>query len=331
MSSLAIRRALVAAFAAAVGVGIGHGMTLGHSHWSVITGLTLIAPAADGTWMRACLRVAGTSACAIWVIALFGVADPQPQWIIFVSLAAMVLGFAIVPYTRAQYAVTLFLPLSAMFAMSALDAPETAPTLVGDRIFFIALGAVLVTLGCVVLRCERGAAGPPPAMTLTESLDRALRIGLACVLCSVLAAVVRRPELASMMWVTTLVLGLVTGHGARRDKASLRLGGALAGGITTVLVYVFLMDSMTSIYSLMVVVFVVTWLCGLLVSMPSVSYLGVQAGMVFAWSLGDAPRPSDDLIQPLTRVFQVIAATVILMAVYRIRLPSRVFANTKAA
>lgn len=326
-----MRRAFVAAFAAAVGMGIGHAMSFPHSHWSVITALTLIAPAADGTWRRALFRVLGTGASAIGVIALFGLGDPAPQRLIPVGLGILVLGSLLVPYTRAQYAVVLFLLLGAAFVIIGLDTPALAPSVVGYRVFFILLGAILVSLGCTVLDCSRGPSVSPPPPPLLQSVDHAMRVGIAGALCLLLAAAVDRQEIAAMMFITTIVLSMVTDPRGARGKGALRFGGALAGGIATVGIYVFLMESMTSIYSLMTVVFVVVWFCGLLVSSPSVSYLGVQAGMVFAWSLGDSAAPEPDLITPLTRMFQVMAATLILMAVYRVRVPRRMLPRAATA
>lgn len=304
-----------------MGVAIGHAMVFPYTHWAVWTALTLVAPAADGTLSRTVWRVLGTLGAALGVVAVYGVADPRPEWIVAVSLVAIFAGHLWIPYTRAAYAVLLFLPIGAGFAIMALDAPEHAPSIVGYRVFFIGLGSLLAMVFCALLRCARSphpASAPPP---LAEAAIHALRVTLASAVCMGLAAAAWRPDLAPMMVITTSVLGVLTTAEGAYGKAVLRMGGALAGGVVSVGYYVLLLDISTSIWSLVVVVFVVTWLSALLMGVPSLAYMGVQAGYVFAWSMGDTRAPTGDVWVPLERAFQVFAATVVLMLCYRLHVP----------
>ena len=323
MIRLGVRRAFVSASAAAIGLGVGHAMTFPHSHWSVITALTLMSATADGTVRRTLWRVLGTIGCALGVVAAYGAADPQPEWIIGVSLVALLVGYTAMHYTRARYAALLFLPLGAGFGLEALTDPTGAPALVAYRAFFISLGAVLVWILSALFRCQVAPASAPPPPPLSEAVLHALRLTLASVLAMFLAVVIERAELAPLMVITVLVLGTVTTAPASRGVAVLRFGGALGGGLIAVAFYILLLDQTTGIWSLMLVVFVVTWFCALLMGIPSLSYLGVQIGFVFAWSIGDGPAPTGDIWIPLERMVQVGGATLTLMGVYRLTIPSR--------
>ena len=210
------RGAFVAAGAATVGIGIGHAMMFPHSHWAVVTALTLLAPTADGTAQRTLWRVLGTLGSAVFVVAIYGVADPQPEWIILMSLIALVVGYTWMNFVKAKYAALLFLPLGAGFALEALNDPAGATALVGYRVFFIALGSVLVMVFSALLRCQWAPMPTPDPPTLIEALTHALRLTLASALALVFAAAAERADLAPLMvivvfvvtWFCALVLGV---------------------------------------------------------------------------------------------------------------------------
>lgn len=321
MTGIGVRRAFAAASAAGMGVAIGHAMAFPHAHWVVWTALTLVAPAADGTLQRTLWRVLGTAGAALGVIAVYGVADPRPEWIVLVMLLAIFVGHLWIPYAKAAYAVLLFLPVGAGFAAMALETPQEAPSIVGYRVFFIVLGSLLAMAFCALLRCQESPHPPAAPPSFADATTHALRVTLASAVCMVLAAIARRPDLAPMMVITTSVLGVLTTVEGAYGKAVLRMGGALAGGIVAVGYYVLLLDITTSIWSLVVVVFAATWLSALLMGVPSFAYLGVQAGYVFAWSIGDTLAPIGDVWVPLERAFQVFVASLVLMLCYRLNVP----------
>lgn len=317
----AAKRAFVAAFAATGGIWIAQAMQAPHGHWAAITALALVSPGADGTLRKTVFRIVGTVLAALTVVGLFGITDPQPTWIIGGSMAMLALAFLLGPHSSAPYAVLLWLGLGAAYALIALDDPVSAPGLVGWRSFNVAVASALVLLASWLVRFrgdDAGVAAPPSRL---ETIDRTLRIVLTALLSITLAALLERPTWASSMVITTVMLGIQPRGEPTLLKGLLRLSGAVGGGLIALLYFVVLLDTATSIYSLLCVVFVVIWGCGLLLSHRALAYLGVQIGLVFSWSIGDSLETGADIWLPLIRMAQVGLASALFIAVQRARWP----------
>jgi uncharacterized membrane protein YccC len=318
---VAARRAFVAAFAATGGIWIAQAMQAPHGHWAAITALALVSPGADGTLRKTVFRIFGTVLAALTVIGLFGVGDPQPEWIIGGSLVMLAGAFLLGPHSPAPYAVLIWLGLGSAYVLIALDDPIGAPELVGWRSFHVAVTSLLVLVASFVARFHGQNAGDAEPPSRLATLDHALRIVLSAVLVIALAALLERPAWASSMVLSIVMLGVQPRSDTTLSKGLLRLSGALGGGAISLLYFVLLLDAATSIFSLLCVVFVVIWGCGLLLSSRSLAYLGVQIGLVFSWSIGDSLETSPDVWIALVRTAQVGLATAVFLAVQRLGWP----------
>jgi len=317
------RRAFAGAAASAVGLGIGQAMPFPYAHWAAVTALKLASPAAEGTLRKTVLRVLGTALSAVGVIALYGYADPRPEVLLSASLTGFWIGFFLMPLTKYSYAVLLFLPFGSCFILEAMEAPLSAPSLVGYRVFFVVLGSILVLIFARLAGVRDPFSEPGDRPRMLDAAIHASRVTLAAGLCIAFAALVERPGLASMMVISVMVLGTRTNATESRGLGEMRLGGALLGGLISLGYYVFLVNVSSSVWGLMAFAFAVLWLCVLMIGVSQLSYMGFQTGLVFAWSVADSRAPEPDVWIPITRTFQVACASVILLLIYRIRMPSR--------
>ena len=316
------RRAFVGAFAASIGIGIGQAMPFPHAHWAVISTLTLLAPGAGATLHKTVARTLGTLLSMAIVVGLFAVADPQPQVLIPAFLATIALGFALMPFTPYRYAVFFALCLGPAFGVSGLLDPTGIVDLMGYWTFHITLGAVLTMLLMALFRFRDPPGANAEPVSLPEAATHAFRIGLAGILCVLIAAAIERPHYANLMLITVAVLGTQPSFAGARAKAKLRVSGALGGGGLAILYYAFVLDSATSIWSLMSVMFVVIWFCGLIIGLQPISYLGYQAGLVFAWSVADTTTPAGDVWAPLVRTAEVAMGSAALLVAHSVQIPA---------
>lgn len=316
MMSSPARRAFAGASAAALGVAIGQGVDFPHSHWAVITVLTLLRPGPESTGGRTLLRILGTVVGALLVVGVYGLADPQPRWIIPAAVGLIGLCYTLMQYTQSRYALVLLCVTASGFGLESLDDPLGAPSLVGYRVFHIVVASVLVFIMTTLLRYQDAGQAVTQSTTPTDAVDHGLRTMLACLLGLALCAVLEKPGFGGPVIITVCVLGARTDFTQALDVGIQRLVGALFGGVLSLAFFVFLLDYATGILSLMVVVFVAAWLCLVLIGIPSISYLVFQTGFVFAWSIGDLRTPAGDVWIPLDRMAQVALGGGLLLLTY---------------
>jgi uncharacterized membrane protein YccC len=322
MSTISVRRAFAGALAAALSVGIGHAMQIPNAQWGVITALTLLRPGPEGTARRTVLRVLGTAAGALFVIGLYGLGDPQPHVIVPATVLLIGACYGLMPLVEARYGLVLLAITGGGFGLDVLGTPDAAPALVGARVYYIILGSLLLFVTTQIVRFSdpRQVVSEPPRVA--DALDRGLRMALTCMLCLALAALIERPDFGGSLVITACVLGSRPDFESSFQIGIQRLAGALLGGALALAYYVFVLDLATSIYSLMILVFLVSWVVLLLIGIPSISYMVFQIGFVFAWSIGDARAPVGDIWIPLDRMAQVALGSAVLLAVYELPGPT---------
>jgi len=322
MSPVSVRRAFAGATAAALSVGIGHAMQIQHAHWGVITVLTLLRPGPESTAMRTLLRLFGTAGGALFVIALYGLGDPQPRIIVPAAVLLVGVCYGLMQFGEARYAFLLLAITGGGFGLDVLATPAAATALVGARVYYIVLGSILLFVTTQIFRFREPGQGVGEPPRVAAALDHGLRMALACALCLALAAAIERPDFGGALVITACVLGARTSFASSLQIGIQRLGGAVLGGTLAVAYYVFLLDLATSIYSLMVLAFLVCWVVLLLIGIPSISYLVFQIGFVFAWSIGDTRAPVGDVWIPLDRMAQVAMGSAVLLLVYQLPGPT---------
>ena len=123
------------------------------------------------------------------------------------------------------------------------------------------------------------------------------------------------PGVQTSIWTTVLVAQAT--EGAIVQKALLRLVGAAAGGLLGVLAIVSVMPNLENLISFLVVVAIGSGCAG----WPStgstrIAYAGLQIGLAFALTIGDAPGPTTSMIAARDRVLGVLLGNVVAAVVY---------------
>jgi hypothetical protein len=156
-----------------------------------------------------------------------------------------------------------------------------------------------------------------PACSLSNSVDLAfaLKGGLAASTCDLLVNGFAWPGVQTSIWTTVLVAQAT--QGAIVEKALLRLVGAAVGGLLGVLAIVSVMPNLENLVSFLVVVAIGSG-CAAWLSTGSarIAYAGLQIGLAFALTLGDAPGPTTSMIAARDRVLGVLLGNVVAAVVY---------------
>jgi multidrug resistance protein MdtO len=156
-----------------------------------------------------------------------------------------------------------------------------------------------------------------PACSLSNTVDLAfaLKGGLAASSCDLLVNGFAWPGVQTSIWTTVLVAQAT--QGAIVQKALLRLVGAAVGGLLGVLAIVSVMPNLENLISFLVVVAIGSG-CAAWLSTGSarIAYAGLQIGLAFALTLGDAPGPTTSMIAARDRVLGVLLGNVVAAVVY---------------
>ena len=139
----------------------------------------------------------------------------------------------------------------------------------------------------------------------TVDLTFALKGGLAASVCDLLVSGFAWPGVQTSIWTTVLVAQAT--QGAIVQKALLRLVGAAVGGLLGVLAIVTVMPNLENLISFLVVVAIGSG-CAAWLSTGStrIAYAGLQIGLAFTLTLGDAPGPTTSMIAARDRVLGVL-------------------------
>ncbi len=156
-----------------------------------------------------------------------------------------------------------------------------------------------------------------PACSSSNTVDLAfaLKGGLAASLCDLLVSGLAWPGIQTSIWTTILVAQAT--QGAIVQKALLRLVGAALGGLLGVLAIVSVMPNLENLISFLVVVAIGSGCAGWLsTGSTRIAYAGLQIGLAFTLTLGDAPGPTTSMIAARDRVLGVLLGNVVAAVVY---------------
>jgi multidrug resistance protein MdtO len=156
---------------------------------------------------------------------------------------------------------------------------------------------------------------PACSLSNTADLTFALKGGLAASFCDLLVSALAWPGIQTSIWTTVLVAQ--ANQGAIVQKALLRLVGAAIGGLFGVLVIVSVLPNLENLISFLVVVAIgsagAAWLS---TGSTRIAYAGVQIGLAFALTLGDAPGPTTSIVVARDRVLGVLLGNTVAALVY---------------
>lgn len=175
-------------------------------------------------------------------------------------------------------------------------------------------------------RYEAGGAPPPPshskkalfvadAFQNPEYVQYALKATLSIMASYIAYSAVDWPEISTA--ITTCFFVSLASVGETMHKLTLRLSGALIGGILAALCIVFVLPNLTDIGQLSIVIASVSALCAwLATSSERLSYAGMQ--IVFAFFLGvlQGYGPGTELTQLRDRVIGILLGNLIISLVY---------------
>lgn len=148
----------------------------------------------------------------------------------------------------------------------------------------------------------------------TRDLRFAAQITIAAMTCYLLVVGLDWPGLFTA--VVTCVIISQSSFGATMQKATLRLAGAVAGGLVGLVATLVVVPNFDSLPPLLVAVALGTGLAAWVVTGSArISYVGVQIAIAFAMCQLDTFAPSIDLVKPRDRVLGVLLGNVVTAAV----------------
>jgi uncharacterized membrane protein YccC len=170
----------------------------------------------------------------------------------------------------------------------------------------------------------------PPVAAAPRSLSARLgpgalrygaKVGLASAIGLLIGLYAHRANLSVILW--TVLIASLPGYGATVRKVGLRLFGALAGGLITLIVLMVVSTSYDSLLAYLVVVFGVAWI-GTYVGQSSerLSYAGIQFTNTFL-ILYVALEPKSSEYDPLWRFWGVVLGTLSVAFVELVVWPER--------
>jgi len=156
---------------------------------------------------------------------------------------------------------------------------------------------------------------PTCSLSNTADLAFALKGGLAASSCDLMVNGFAWPGVQTSIWTTVLVAQAT--QGAIVQKALLRLVGAAAGGLLGVLAIVSVMPNLENLTSFLVVVAIGSGCAGWLsTGSTRIAYAGLQIGLAFALTIGDASGPTTSMVAARDRVLGVLLGNVVAAVVY---------------
>jgi multidrug resistance protein MdtO len=158
----------------------------------------------------------------------------------------------------------------------------------------------------------------PDALTNPEYVRYALKGALAVLICYVLQCAVDWPGIRTCI-ITCLIVALGS-EGATIQKATLRISGALVGAALGFLAILFLVPSMESITSLVLVVAAGTVVAGwVVVGSPRIAYAGVQLAFAFYVCVIQGFEPSWHFDTIRDRLIGILLGNTVITLVFVVR------------
>jgi len=152
-----------------------------------------------------------------------------------------------------------------------------------------------------------------PACTLAnaDAIRFALKVSLATTICGVFLEATHLPGLGTALITCAVMAQSFIGAGLR--KALLRLSGALAGTVVTLLVILVLIPNMETLASYLVMATVVFGLAAWVVAGSSrIGYVGLQMTLVLALTLVQSTAPTIDLGVPADRILGILLGILVM-------------------
>lgn len=156
-----------------------------------------------------------------------------------------------------------------------------------------------------------------PAFSLqnTGALIFSLRAGLAATVAYVIYQGLNWPGLSTSVWTTILITQATLG--ASVQKAILRLGGAIVGGVIGLATIIWLMPNMDTLAPLLIVVAVFTTISAWIATGSArISYFGIQMGIAFVLCALNDLGPTTDLLPARDRVLGVLLGIIVSGVVF---------------
>jgi len=168
-----------------------------------------------------------------------------------------------------------------------------------------------LSVGLILDSPTRGAFFTPAfSLQNTGALVFSLRAGLAATLAYVIYQGLAWPGLSTSVW-TTIIIAQST-FGASVQKAILRLGGAVLGGVLGLATIIVLMPNMDTLTPLLFVVAVCATICvWIATGSARISYFGIQMGIAFVLCALNDLGPTTDLVPARDRVIGVLLGIIV--------------------
>jgi uncharacterized membrane protein YccC len=152
-----------------------------------------------------------------------------------------------------------------------------------------------------------------------ELLRYCTKLAVALTAMLIIALTAQRPELTAALW-TVLITGLPT-YGATMRKMMLRFGGVTFGGAVALATIIVVTPNFDTILTYMIVTFVVlVFFAWAAQSSSRIAYAGSQAGTTFVLVFAGL-APSEQVYEPLWRVWSVILGVIVTAAVFLLLWP----------
>jgi multidrug resistance protein MdtO len=199
-------------------------------------------------------------------------------------------------------------------AAAALEELERAITQLPEATGFLSQGSTTTASAPRPVReplAEQRLLTPACNLRNTEAIRFALKVALAAALCSIVLEATNKPELSTALITCVVIAQSFLGAGLR--KALLRIAGAVAGSLVTLVVIVACMPSMQSLASYLVVTGVAFAISVWVITGSSrISYAGLQMGIVMALTIVQTRAPTIDLAPAVDRILGVLLGIIVM-------------------
>lgn len=163
-------------------------------------------------------------------------------------------------------------------------------------------------------------AAPRAAATVDpETVRYSLKVGLCVVIGYAIGLITQRADLSTIL--TTVLITALPTYGAALRKMILRIVGAIAGGVVSLLAIIIVTPNFETLPAYLLAVFVVFYLSGYSsLTSGRISYAGKQIGTTFALVFAGL-SPAVDIYEPLWRTWGILLGTIVVAVVFLLLWP----------